>query len=69
MLLKEKWFYSFLKIWNYTNISDYVDVSYIETSYQPNLNKALGTLVLSFRYDDTTHYDVIMLLSNHVAMS
>lgn len=36
---------------------------------QPNLNKALGTLVLSFRYDDTTHYDVIMLLSNHVAMS
>lgn len=36
---------------------------------QPNLNKALGTLVLSFRYADTTHYDVIMLLSNHVAMS
>lgn len=35
---------------------------------QPNLNKALGTLVLSFRYADTTHYDVIMLLSNHVAM-
>lgn len=39
MLLKEKWFYSFLKIWNYTNISDYVDVSYIETSYATELEQ------------------------------